>query len=124
MTSAITTIPERVWTPAVTSDGEIRDGAEVAEVTALLDLRRWPAGMRVIVRRERPHPGAQLSLLEETDGWRYQAFATNTRVGRSRSWKPGTGPTLESRTGSRPPKTPAWAGSHRGSTPSTRPGYR
>ncbi len=37
--------------------------------------------MRVIVRRERPHPGAQLSLLEEADGWRYQAFATNTRVG-------------------------------------------
>jgi hypothetical protein len=61
--------------------GEIREGAEVAEVTGLLDLRRWPAGMRVIVRRERPHPGAQLSLLEEADGWRYQAFATNTRVG-------------------------------------------
>jgi hypothetical protein len=37
--------------------------------------------MRVIVRRERPHPGAQLSLLEETDGWRYQAFATNTAIG-------------------------------------------
>jgi hypothetical protein len=81
LTSAITTIPERVWTPAITPDGEIRDGAEVAEVTGLLDLHRWPAGMRVIVRRERPHPGAQLSLLEETDGWRYQAFATNTRIG-------------------------------------------
>ena len=37
--------------------------------------------MRVIVRRERPHPGAQLSLFEEADGWRYQAVATNTRVG-------------------------------------------
>jgi hypothetical protein len=61
--------------------GEIRDGAEVAEVTRLLDLRRWPAGMRVIVRRERPHPGAQLSLFEEADGWRYTAFITNTTVG-------------------------------------------
>ena len=81
LTSAITTIAERGWTAAVTADGELRDGAEVAEVTGLLDLRRWPAGMRVIVRRERPHPGAQLSLLEEADGWRYQAFATNTRVG-------------------------------------------
>src|SRR5512132_1556134 len=80
-TRRITTIPERVWTPAITADGEIREGAEVAEVTGLVDLRRWPAGMRVIVRRERPHPGAQLSLLEEADGWRYQAFATNTRVG-------------------------------------------
>ena len=37
--------------------------------------------MRVIVRRERPHPGAQLSLFEEADGWRYQAFATNTTTG-------------------------------------------
>jgi hypothetical protein len=64
LTSAIATIPERVWTAAITTDGEIRDGAEVAEVTGLLDLRRWPPGMRVIVRRERPHPGAQLSLLE------------------------------------------------------------
>ena len=81
LTRAITTIPEQAWTPAVTADGEIREGADVAEATGLLDLRRWPTGMRVIVRRERPHPGAQLSLLEEADGWRYQAFATNTRIG-------------------------------------------
>jgi Transposase DDE domain group 1 len=81
LTSAITAIPERAWKPAVAADGEVRDGADIAEATGVLDLRRWPTGMRVIVRRERPHPGAQLSLLEETDGWRYQAFATNTRVG-------------------------------------------
>jgi hypothetical protein len=61
LTSAITTIPEPVWTPAIATDGEIREGAEVAEVTGLLDLRHWPAGMRVIVRREHPHPGAHLS---------------------------------------------------------------
>jgi hypothetical protein len=41
----------------------------------------WPAGMRVLVRRERPHPGAQLDVFEERDGWRYQAIATNTAVG-------------------------------------------
>lgn len=41
----------------------------------------WPAGMRVLVRRERPHPGAQLDAFEDRDGWRYQAMATNTRVG-------------------------------------------
>jgi hypothetical protein len=81
LTSAITAVPDRAWTPAVTADSEPRDGADVAEITGLLDLRRWPAGMRVIVRRERPHPGAQLSLLEEADGWRYQAFATNTATG-------------------------------------------
>jgi hypothetical protein len=41
----------------------------------------WPAGMRVLVRRERPHPGAQLDVFEQRDGWRYQAIATNTPVG-------------------------------------------
>jgi hypothetical protein len=81
LTSAIIAVPERAWTPAVTAEGEVRDGADIAEITELVDLRRWPAGMRVIVRRERPHPGAQLSLLEEADGFRYQAFATNTAVG-------------------------------------------
>jgi hypothetical protein len=81
LTGAITAVPEWAWTPALDADGEIRDGADVAEVTGLLDLRRWPDGMRVILRRERPHPGAQLSLLEEADGFRYQAFATNTATG-------------------------------------------
>ena len=41
----------------------------------------YPPGIRVIVRRERPHPGAQLDAFEEADGWRYTAFATDTRVG-------------------------------------------
>jgi len=41
----------------------------------------WPAGLRLIVRRERPHPGAQLDAFEERDGWRYQVFATNTAIG-------------------------------------------
>ena len=59
----------------------MRDGGDVAELTGLLDLSTWPTGMRVIVRRERPHPGAQLSLFEERDGWRYQAFVTNTTTG-------------------------------------------
>ena len=41
-------------------DGAERPNGEVCEITAGLDLRRWPTGSRVIVRRERPHPGAQL----------------------------------------------------------------
>ena len=81
LTSAITQIPAQAWTPAVTADGEVREHADVAEVTDLLDLSGWPAGMRVIVRREHPHPGAQLSLFEAADGYRYQAFVTNTRIG-------------------------------------------
>jgi hypothetical protein len=44
---------------------------KLLRLTGLADLRRWPSGMRVIIRRERPHPGAQLSLLEEADGWGY-----------------------------------------------------
>ena len=61
---AITELPAGSWSSALRADGEVREGGEVAEVTGLLDLTRWPAGMRVILRRERPHPGAQLSLFE------------------------------------------------------------
>ena len=72
----------QAWTPAYDTDTDgIREGAWVAELTGLLDLTSWPAGMRVILRRERPHPGAQLSLFEAHDGWRYQAFVTNTTTG-------------------------------------------
>jgi hypothetical protein len=79
--AAITALPDSAWSPALDADGEVREGAQVAELTRLLELTGWPAGMRVIVRRERPHPGAQLSLFEERDGWRYTAFATNTIIG-------------------------------------------
>ncbi len=79
--AAITALPDTAWSPAINTDGGVRDGADVAELTGLLGLPGWPAGMRVIVRRERPHPGAQLSLFEEADGWRYTAFVTNTTIG-------------------------------------------
>jgi hypothetical protein len=81
VTSAISRIPEGVWTPAVATDGEIRPHADIAEITDLLTLTGWPEGMRVILRREHPHPGAQLSLFEQADGYRYQGFATNTSTG-------------------------------------------
>jgi Transposase DDE domain group 1 len=80
---AILALPEIAWTPAVEADGELRDGAEVAELTAMLpDLAAagWPDRMRVIVRRERPHPGAQLTFTD-VHGYRFQAFATDTQVG-------------------------------------------
>ena len=73
-------IPTQVWAPAYDGDGEVRDGAWVAELTDLLDLTSWPTGMRVIVRKERPHPGAQLRLTD-ADGMRLTAFATNTATG-------------------------------------------
>jgi hypothetical protein len=73
-------IPEEVWTPAYDAHDQVRDGAWVAELTDLLDLSGWPTGMRVIARKERPHPGAQLRLTD-IDGLRVTAFATNTTVG-------------------------------------------
>ena len=79
--AAITALPATAWSPALDADGDLRDGADVAELTGLLALAGWPADMRVIVRRERPHPGAQLDLFETRDGWRYTAFITNTATG-------------------------------------------
>ena len=80
----IRALPRAAWTSAVTTGNEPRDGADVAELTAMLPathLAGWPPGLRLIVRRERPHPGAQLDALEERDGFRYQVFATNTAIG-------------------------------------------
>lgn len=65
------------WTEAITAECEIREGAEVAEVTGLVDLSKWPRGTRAIVRREEPHPGAQFTLFDP-DGWRHQVFITNS----------------------------------------------
>jgi len=46
----------------------------------MLDLSAWPKGMRVVVRKERPHPGAQLRITD-VDGNRCVAFVTNTTGG-------------------------------------------
>ena len=75
--AACLTIPERAWRPAVTADGsDYRDDADIAEITHIVNLDRWPAGTRMIVRREIPHPGAQLTFTD-IDGRRFQAFITN-----------------------------------------------
>jgi hypothetical protein len=101
---AITQVPEQAWQVAVDHRGEVRERraddactergcahcgcwveeAHVTELTALLrqgragnQLASWPATMRVFARRERPHPGAQLTLFEADDGWRYSLWVTN-----------------------------------------------
>jgi hypothetical protein len=82
--TAIARLPERAWTAAVDAEGRPRDGAHVAELTGLLPagtLADYPPGTRVLVRRERPHPGAQLNAFEHRDGWRYQCLATDTPAG-------------------------------------------
>ena len=71
---AVLQIPEQDWVAAVSADGEQRDKAFVGELE--LDLSGWPEGSRAICRRERAHPGAQLSLID-TDGWRHQVFMTD-----------------------------------------------
>ncbi|BAU87911.1 transposase [Streptomyces laurentii] len=73
---AVLKIPPAAWTVAVEPDGEIRDGAWVAELTGDV-LKGRPQGTRLIVRKERPHPGAQ-SRITDADGLRLTAFATNT----------------------------------------------
>jgi hypothetical protein len=77
---AILKVPACAWTPAYDADGQVRPGAWVAEITGMLDLPAWPKGMRVIVRKERPHPGAQLRLTG-IGGHRFTCFATSTRSG-------------------------------------------
>jgi hypothetical protein len=74
--SAILQIPEHDWVPALDQDGSPRPNGQVCEITASLDLAGWPAGSRVIVRRERAHPGAQLSFTDH-DGHRFQAILTD-----------------------------------------------
>jgi len=73
-------IPEQCWHPAIDTDGDLREGAWVAEATGLVELGSWPEGSRLILRKERPHPGAQLSFTD-VDGMRITAILTNTPTG-------------------------------------------
>jgi Transposase DDE domain group 1 len=110
--TALRLVPEQAWQIAIDGRGEVRERraddacgngqcahracwieeAHVTELTGLLregpagdQLKGWPAAMRVFARRERPHPGAQLTLFEAEDGWRYSLWATN-RPAATRGW--------------------------------------
>jgi hypothetical protein len=74
--SAILEIPTDAWVPALDPDGSPRTNGEVAEITDHVDLSAWGDDARLIVRRERPHPGAQLSFTDH-DGYRFQAILTD-----------------------------------------------
>jgi Transposase DDE domain group 1 len=111
--AAIAAVPARAWQIAVDARGQIRERradeacgdlgcghrrcwieeAHVTELTGLLrkdpagdQLKGWPAKMRIFARRERPHPGAQLTLFEAEDGWRYTLWVTNL-PGTTRGWR-------------------------------------
>jgi hypothetical protein len=110
--AALRLVPEQAWQIAIDGRGEIRERragqacagpgcahrrcwveeAHVTELTSLLregpagdQLAGWPEAMRVFARRERPHPGAQLTLFEAADGWRYSLWATN-RPADTKGW--------------------------------------
>ena len=75
-------VPKRAWSPAISADGgEWRDCGEVVEITHLVSdvfdsTRPWPSGLRMVARRELPHPGAQLTFTD-VNGHRYQVFVTD-----------------------------------------------
>ena len=110
--TALRLVPGEAWQIAIDARGEVRERraddacpddtcahracwieeAHVTELTGLLregpggdQLHAWPASMRVFARRERPHPGAQLTLFEAGDGWRYSLWVTN-RPAATRGW--------------------------------------
>jgi hypothetical protein len=111
--AAIAAVPRQAWQIAIDGRGEVRERrcddacsdtgcahrdcwveeAHVTELTGLLRegpagdrLASWPATMRVFARRERPHPGAQLSLFETGNGYRYSLWVTNLPV-TLRGWR-------------------------------------
>ena len=96
---ALNLVQEEHWVPAVERDGTRRDGAYVTELTDYVDLDAWRAGCRLICRRERPHPGAQLSVFDDINGYRHTCFITNT--------PPGDADTTGDTTGDRDPDTVA-----------------
>lgn len=75
--TGVMTTNDNDWSPAVETDGSTRDGAQVIDLTERVNLTAWPQGTRLIVRRERPHPGAQLSLFDDIEGMRHTAHITN-----------------------------------------------
>jgi Transposase DDE domain group 1 len=73
---ALLALKQSRWRPAIDADGQLREGAWVAELTGKVNLDGWPSGTRLFCRRERPHPGAQLSFTD-LDGHRFQCFITD-----------------------------------------------
>ena len=69
---------EEDWVPAIEADGTARSGAWVSDLTGLVELEGWDPSLRVICRRERPHPGAQLSLFDTSTEFRHQCFITDS----------------------------------------------
>jgi len=72
---------EEDWAQAVEADGSVRKGAWVSELTELADVSTWPERSRLLCRRERPHPGAQLSIFDTGEGFRHTCLLTDQQGG-------------------------------------------
>jgi hypothetical protein len=94
---AILALPVAAWRPAINGDGEPRERAWVAELTGRVALDAWPQGSRLIVRRERPHPGAQLSFTD-VDRPAFSALSPTSPTTILPSWKRATARTRSSKT--------------------------
>jgi hypothetical protein len=121
--TAILQIPEDAWVPALDQDGSERKNGEVCEITDMVDLSTWPEETRLIVRRERPHPGAQLSFTDH-DGYRFQAILTDQTDQTIAVLECRIASTRTSRTGSATTKTPGWRSSRSRRSRTTRCGWR
>jgi hypothetical protein len=101
---AILALRPRHWSEAIDQTGQVREAAWVAELTEQVDLSGWPAGTRLIVRKEEPHPGAQFNSSTSTATATRRSSATPT-IPISPTWKPATAVTPGSRSASKTPKT-------------------
>ena len=122
---AIKLLPKWAWTAANNADGGLREHADVVEVTGMLDLSRWTAtcpGMRVIVRREHPHPGRPWTPSRSVTATATKPSRPTPPAGSCRSWTPGTAPTPASKTTSAQARTPASGTCPPGTPTSTRSG--
>jgi hypothetical protein len=119
--AAILQIPEDAWVVALDQDGGERENGQVAEITDSVDLSSWPQGSRLIVRRERPHPGG--SCRSPTTTATASRRSSPTRPMRtSRCSSAATASTPTSRIASATTRTPAWPSSRSRSFSSTRCG--
>jgi hypothetical protein len=127
MPAAVTTARDHRLDPDVDTEGQPRplDKAADADLTSLLPtkaLATYPTGTRVIVRRERPHPGAQLDAFEERDGYRSPPSPPTPASASTPGWMPATAPTPGSKTASAAAAPPGWADCPAAPSPSTPPG--
>jgi hypothetical protein len=128
MHAAVAAQPDWAWTPAVDENADPVEHAGVVDLTEQLlalnpkALTGYPAGMRIIVRRERPHPVRSWTCSKNPPAGATPPSPPPPASGDSAGLMPDVAPTPEWKTGSAARRTPGWAGSRPASSRSTRRG--